>query len=315
VAVGAAIVGLLVALVGTVGVVAPLSASAATTSSCSFANAGSGTYARTLCWFDMSTYNAAAATSAAGQSMSVALPGGYAISFTLNVSGGAISPTAFPTYGGAYLGNGAYTGVAGKPALYQTGSGTTTTATLSGIKVVDSQGNPVTGYSFVGADAESTDAGESITWTANQPLNLISNLGNACGSGSLFTGVGTTTVKCSATVSSTKTGTAILATQAPSSFSQNMVGAGKQAVAFGVLVSTVQLNKTVASRINPSDAFAVNVAASTGSLLGSANTGTANSASTGQLTVLTSSGGESFTLSEVATSGLLSNYTPMGVHP
>ena len=81
-------------------------------------------------------------------------------------------------------------------------------------------------------------------------------------------------------------------------------------MAFGVLVSTVQVNKTVAGRINPSDAFAVQVASSTGSVLGSANTGTAATASTGQVTVLTSSAGESYTLSESATSGLLSDYQP-----
>ena len=134
--------------------------------------------------------------------------------------------------------------------------------------MVDAKGNPVTGYSFVGADAEATDTGESITWTSDQPLSLISTIGNACINGTVLTGVGTTTVKCSSTVSSTKTGTAILAAEHPLVLSQNMVGAGKQAVAFGVLVSTVQLTKTVASRINPTDAFAVSVSSSTGSVLG-----------------------------------------------
>ena len=124
----------------------------------------------------------------------------------------------------------------------------------------------------------------------------------------MLTGVGTTTVKCSSNVSSTKTGTAILAAEHPSILSQTMVGAGKQAVAFGVLVSTVQLTKTVASRINPTDAFAVSVSSSTGSVLGSANTGTTGTATTGQLTVLTGAGGEDYTLAESATSGLLSDY-------
>ena len=304
-----AVVSMLLALLGTVVATAPAPADAATTGgTCSFANAGSGTYARTLCWFDMSGYNATTAGSAAGQAMTISLPGGYSISFTLKVSGGPVKAVAFPTYGGAYLGNGAYTGVGGKPALYQTQSGTTTTAALSNISVVDSQGNPVSGYSFVGADAESTDATESITWTSDQVLNLISNIGNACNSGALLTGVGTTTVKCSATVSNTKTGTAILAAEHPSTFTQVMVGQGLQAVAFGVLVSTVQLNKIVASRINPSDAFALSVSSSTGSVVGSANTGTANTATTGQLTVLSGASGESYSLSEAATSGLLSNY-------
>jgi hypothetical protein len=236
---------LLLGTTGTLAVVtaAPRPATAApTAASCSFATAGSGTFARTLCWFDLSAYSATAAGSAAGQSMTVSLPGGYTISFTLKVTGGAAAPFAFPTFSGAYLGNSAskaYTGVAGKPALYQTGSGTTTTATLSAFSVVDANGRPVTGFSFVGADAEATDAGESITWTSDQPLTSISSIGNACNSGAGLTGVGTTTVKCSSTVSSNKSGTAILAAEHPSTLSQTMVGAGKQAVAFGVLVSTV----------------------------------------------------------------------------
>ena len=299
---------MVVGLAGTLVVAAPAQAGAATTgASCSFANPGSGTYASTLCWFDLSAYNATAAAGATGQAMSVALPGGYSIGFTLKVSGGPVKAVAFPTYGAAYLGNGAYSGVAGKPALYQTQSGTTTTAALSGITVVDSHGDPVTGYSFVGADAESTDAGESITWTSDQVLNLVSNIGNACDP-ALLTGVGTTTVKCSATVSSTKTGTAVLAAEHPSTFSQTMVGKGMQAVSFGVLVSTVQLNKTVVSRINPSDAFALSISSATGSVLGTANTATANTASTGPVTVLSGTAGEDYTLSESATSGLLSDY-------
>ena len=161
---------------------------------------------------------------------------------------------------------------------------------------------------MVGADAEATDSTESITWTSDQALSLISNVGNACNSGSLLTGVGTTTVKCASTQTSTKTGTAVLAAKHPSTFSQVMVGQGLQAVAFGVLVSTVQLNKTVASRINPSDAFALTVSSSTGSVIGAANTGTASSASTGPVTVLTSAAGKDYTLSEAAASGLLSDY-------
>ncbi len=312
-----AVAALVLGVVGTLLVVtaAPIPATAApTAATCSFATAGTGTFARTLCWFDLSGYNAASAGSAAGQSMTVGLPGGYSISFTLKVTGGAVAPNAFPTFSGAYLGNKAYTGVAGKPALYQTGSGTTTTAALSAISVVDAKGNPVTGYSFVGADAEATDTGESITWTSDQPLSLISSLGNACfnGTTSIVTfATPPTTAKCSSTVSSTKTGTAILAAEHPSTFAQTMVGAGKQAVAFGVLVSTVQLTKSVTSRINPTDAFGVSVSSSTGSVLGSANTGTTGTATTGQLTVLTGAGGEDYTLAESATSGLLSDYSQL----
>lgn len=176
--------------------------------------------------------------------------------------------------------------------------------------MTDSSGATVTGYSFVGVDAESTDAGESITWKSNTDLSLISNVGNACNSGALLTGVGTTTVKCAATVSSTKTGTAILAAENPSTFSQTMVGAGLQAVAFAILVSTVKVNKTVTGRVNASDTFQVSVTDSNGPVVGSGSTGTGNTATTGPVTVLTGANGENYTLSESATSGLLSNYNP-----
>lgn len=284
-------------------------ASAATPTSCNYADAGTGTYARTLCWFDLSAVDPAQATTAAGQDMTVALPGGYTISFTLTLSGGPAAAVALPTYPRAYLGNpGFYTGIAGKPALYQTTNATVTTATLSNIIVLDSSNAPVTGYSFVGADAESTDAGESITWTSDANLSLIAPLGSACDNGTNITGVGTTSVTCAATVNSTKTGTPILAAQHPTTLSQAMTGHGLEAVAFGVMVSKVQLTKSVASRVDAADAFDVDVTSPSASVLGSGNTGSGNSGTTGEVTVLTSVAGEQFTLSEAATSGALSNY-------
>ena len=89
-----------------------------------------------------------------------------------------------------------------------------------------------------------------------------------------------------------------------------MVGGGRQGVAFGVLVSTVQLSKQVSSRIDPSDAFGISIRSlPSNDLLGSANTGTADTVSTGPITVLTSDVGSSFTFAEQITSGLPSNYT------
>jgi uncharacterized repeat protein (TIGR01451 family) len=290
---------------------APPAAAVGAPAGCSFAQAGTGTFASTLCWLDLSAYNPNSASKPAGQPMTVTLPGGYTITFSLHVSGGPVAATSFPTFEDAFLGNnGHYIGVSGRPALNQTRSDTTTTATLDGITVTGPGGAPETGYAFVGADAESTDRLESITWTANTPLTLLEPVGNACNSGSRLTGVGTKTVTCSASVSNTKTGTAMLAAQAPSSIAQEMVGGGHQGVAFGVLVSTVQLNKKVSSRIDPSDAFGISIRSlPSNDLLGSANTGTANAASTGPITVLTSDVGSSFTFAEQITSGLPSNYT------
>ena len=257
-AAAATIVAMVLGLVGTVVVAAPVSATAAAVaSSCSFANAGrartpglcAGSTCRPTTPHGRQRRRPEHVGGPAGRVFDQLHPEGVG---RPGQGHRASRPTAAPTWATAP------TPVStGKPALYQTQSGTTTTAALSGISVVDSQGNPVTGYSFVGADAESTDTGESITWASDQPLSLISNIGNACNSGALLTGVGTTTVKCSATVSSTKTGTAILAAEAPLDV---LADHGRRRDCrpwrSASLVSTVQLNKTVASRINPSDAFA-----------------------------------------------------------
>ena len=99
-------------------------------------------------------------------------------------------------------------------------------------------------------DAESTDAGESITWTSDQPLNLLPNsptseIGNACAAPTTanplavsLTGVGTTTVECAATVSSDKTGTVMVEAQAPTTLTVTMVGSGLQAMFLGFLLPT-----------------------------------------------------------------------------
>jgi uncharacterized repeat protein (TIGR01451 family) len=304
-------VGVALALIAlTAGVVGVTTASAAT-QNCDYADPGTGTFARTICWFDLTAYNAAQATSPAGQAFTEALPGGFSISFTLNVTGTAVKATSLPTYSGAFFGNnGHYTGIAHKPALYQTGSGTTTAA-LTNISVVDSGGNVAKGFALVGADAESTDAGESITWTSDKVLQSLTQtpagngLGNACNGG--FTGVGTTTVKCSAVSSNTKTGSPILAAENPTAFAQKMVGGGLEAIAFGVLVSKVELTKTVVNKYAGDD-FRVDITDSDNKVIGTDSTGGGSTADTGEITVLTGLGSASYTLSETATSGALSNY-------
>ncbi|MFF2618605.1 hypothetical protein [Kitasatospora sp. NPDC058046] len=310
---GAAVTALTLVALGSVAATTP--AHAATTTTCGYANAGSGRYAPTLCWFDFSTLDASQAVGPAGQAMEIALPDGATMRFSLKASGGTVAPHAFPTYSGAYLGNGGhYTGVPGEPALYQTSYKTVTTLTLSGIQVTDAQGQVITGYSLVGADAETTDSGESITWRSSKPIySLTANgsdtgLGNACDAG--LTGLGTTEVTCSARTNSVKTGTAILASQAPDTFSQQLNGGGKQAVAFGVLISQVQIAKKVASRFDGDD-FRVFVEKPDGSArLEEAVTGSAGtSATTPAHKTVTSADGALFGFGEELVSGDARNYT------
>lgn len=272
---------------------------------CDFADPGTGTYADTLCWLDLTSLDQAVAGTPEGQGIDLQLPGGYRLAATVTVTGGAVAPTRLPTYVGSWLGNrGHYTGIdaAVRPALYQQASATTTTATLADVRVTDAAGTPVTGWSLVGADAEETAARESITWTSDAPFTSLTvrpdgtdERGTACGGG--FTGIGTTTVTCTGN-GSTPTGTAIVATREPTTFSQTMASrGGREGVAFGVLVSRVSLTKQVVGGFD-GDAFRAAVVDAAGRPVAAADTTGASSASTGEVTLLVPADGTPLTFSE-----------------
>jgi len=251
---------------------------------CGFATAGTGTYASTLCFVDFSAYDDTPAPCPGYpgfQAIKGGIAGTpFTLSFCVNVSsvtragspitGSIARPVAYGTINGtttgggfngvsavslpsyndfpeseAFLGNnGFYTGVPGNPALYSEVEGSTTTVQLIDIKVLDAVGNPATGWGLVTGDAESTDKGESMTWTSDQPLSLIPNsptsaIGNACAAPVApdgLSGVGTTTVECQATVDSDKTGTVMLQAPAPTTLTVTMVGSGLEAVFLGLLL-------------------------------------------------------------------------------
>jgi hypothetical protein len=230
-------------------------------SSCGFATPGTGTYASSLCFVDFTPYSATpvACPGFAGyQVISAPIADTpYTLTFCLQVTGTSVSPHIIPTYfapptSEAFLGNnGFYTGIPGNPALYQTGGGTTTVSVVN-IQVLDSNNNPATGWELVTGDAESTDAGEWMTWSTALPsatapapvLKLLPNsptsqIGNACAdptSPDGLTGIGTTTVKCAASVSSDKTGTVMVETPAPTQLTVSMYGSGLEAMFLGLLL-------------------------------------------------------------------------------
>jgi prepilin-type N-terminal cleavage/methylation domain-containing protein len=246
-------------------------------SSCVFAT-GSGTYTSSLCFVDLSAWNSYSGTSSpscpgTGLAMtaginrtaeiltfclnvtSVVTSGGAAVSGPSNGGYNGVKAIPFPTYSGAFLGNnGFYTVTSAQaPALDQTDTNTpkTTTVTISNIVVSDKSGNVATGWELVTGDAETTDATESMTWQANQALNLLPNtpsspVGNACEStppgtsATNLTGLGTTTVKCSATESSVKNGTVMLyespAAGTPANLKVTMVGSGLEGMFLGVML-------------------------------------------------------------------------------
>jgi hypothetical protein len=238
------------------------------TTTCGFATPGTGSYAATLCFVDFSGYNYRSTSGQCQQMTAGVVNTPYTLSFCLKTSAtptyltgpaclgngpalpATVIPCPVPTYfdpptSEAFLGNnGFYTGVPGDPALYTNAEGSSATVTLTNVQLLDANGHAATNWQLVTGDAESTDAGESITWNSSQLLSLLPNssasaIGNACADptpGSGLTGVGTSTVQCVANVSSDKTGTVMLESPAPSALTVNLVGTGLQAVFVGVLL-------------------------------------------------------------------------------
>lgn len=210
---------------------------------------------------------------------------------TADAGSSALSLAArpFPTWPGAFLGNtlggeSFYTGVGGNPALYQRdGGGGTTTVTLKNIQMYLND-QPVSNYSVVMADAESTDNGEYIDFSHQnaQGLRWLPNDGSAFEDATTLqarknalvgsrTCNGTNTqvwnslaisgnsVRCSGSNANggdlQKNGTPMVRALAPTnanaewSVTQQMNGNGLQGVSFGVLTARTGVSVDVEDRV------------------------------------------------------------------
>jgi prepilin-type N-terminal cleavage/methylation domain-containing protein len=265
--------------------------------SCGFALPGTGTYASTMCFLNFAglsnlsnpsnpsnPFNYTPTQIQNGVTISEAIPGGYTLKFSIKVTG-TPSWTAhvFPTWTNAFLGNTNsgqpfYTGVGCStstptitttgygtpscisPAIYQTGTAQLqpTTVTINNLTLTAPGGAPATGWEFITADAETTDAGESISWTVNSPLTFsdipntpTSPWGNACQNSdgsygitpyTFQQGTPSSSVLCTDnySVSTPRTGTLMLGvrpgTGGISTLTSTLIGSGLEGVAFGLLL-------------------------------------------------------------------------------
>lgn len=264
----------------------------------------------TYCWLDFSTYNDATARSAAGQNFSFNLNDGSTLSFNLKVTpttATAFSAIAAPSWTGAAVGNTAFLGIPGRPVLYTASAGNKS-ITFSGITITPPPGAPaVTAYSFVAADAESTNDGENLQFVTNGSGWQILDQVNPISGNNYPTITGTGTSTFTETGVPGTVGGYIVGSNSPTTVTANMQAGGLQGAMFAVRFASIRLRKTITgARVNAADQFTFRVSAtSSGTTLASGTTsGTTNGPF--QATPLSLASGIPLTLSEAMAAGSVS---------
>jgi uncharacterized repeat protein (TIGR01451 family) len=267
----------------------------------------------TYCWLDFTTYNDAVARSVAGQNFVFSLSDGSTLTFNLKVTptgATAFSSIAAPSWTGAAVGNTAFLGIPGRPVLYTAAAGAKS-ITFSSILITPPPGAPaVSAYSFVAADAESTNDSENLQfvtngtgWTILDQVNPIS--GNTYPT---ITGTGTNTF--------TETGVPgtvggyIVGSNSPTTVTANMQAGGLQGAMFAVRFASMRLRKSITgARVDATDQFTFRVTStSSGSTLASGTTsGTGNGPFSA--TALSLASGIPLTLTEAMSAGSASALT------
>lgn len=227
---------------------------------------------RTYCWLDMSGYVDATARGTGGQDFTFNLPDGTSVSFNLK-SDGALNSVAVPSWSGSAFGNSAFGGIPGKPILYQTTNGSTVNVTISNITVTPPSGGSST-YSMIVGDGESTNSGESLTFTTNgNAWTRVAKIQN--GSSTLYpavSGEGTATV--SETGVAGTVGAYVWRSDGnPSQITSKLVGSGLQGIIIGLRYASVAaVSQITNSRYNAADQFTYTIQTSTGLVLASGST-------------------------------------------
>ena len=240
-----------------------------------------------VCWLDMSKFSSETAKEKAGQKMTVNLGGGLTMSFTAHYFGGrTVVASEVPTWDNraAHPGEAGYHAIFGvegysdfptgsKPALYQ-GNGyqndskiqlSDITITKNGQNVADLQ------YSFVMADAESTNEDEQMVYKSS---SAIRQLGSYPTSDSNYRfcdpqfSNNNQTITCTGKDGdSVPQGIRLYTTSAPTQVSIEMKNSGygsRQGAAFGVIFSQAVAKITVNG--DTSATFNAGVLGETGSL-------------------------------------------------
>lgn len=264
----------------------------------------------TYCWINLASYNDTTARSAGGQNMSVTLTDGSTLTFNIRVAGGTTTgynAVAAPSWTGAAVGNTAFIGIPGRPILYTASAGTRT-ITISGITITPPAGaSAVTAYSFVVADAESSNNGESLRYTTNGAAWQLQDQVPPI-SGNIYpsiSGIGTTTVNVTGVAGTV--GAHIVGSNSPTTVTVQTVAGGLQGVMFAVRFASIRLRKTITGlRADPADQFSFQVVATSGGAVLASGTTSGTGNGPFASTPLSLASGIPVTLRETMASGSVS---------
>lgn len=219
---------------------------------------------QTYCWLDLATYNDTTARVGSGQAFSYTLPDGTTMTFRLRVTGPALVAATSPSWTGAAVGNTAFLGIAGRPILYQNAGGTST-VTISSIVLTPPSGGTITSYMFVGADAESTNGGETLQFQTNGGAwSVLGQIGPISGN-TYPAASGAGTAKFTETGVDGTVGAYIVGSTAPTQVVTTMVGSGLQGTMFAVRFASISLNTVISgARVAAADQFTFSIAPTSG---------------------------------------------------
>ena len=231
---------------------------------------------QSYCWLDFNGYSDALAQGA-GQPFNFTLPDGSSLALTLNVStdktSPALAPHAVPSWSGSAIGHSGFNNIPGKPVLYETVTGSTVHIALSNIVVTPPPGSGATvSYAIIGADGESSNQNESLTFTTNaQPWVQVATIRQGTAFPTI-SGLGSATVKETG-VAGTVGSFAFASFNNPTQISNIAVGGGLQGPMFAIRYASLTADAALnGARANANDQFTYRIATTGGQVLASGTT-------------------------------------------
>ena len=272
---------------------------------------------QSYCWLDFTGYSDAAAQGG-GQVFNFALPDGSTMSLRLTVSTNKTNPAltaiAVPSWSGSAIGHSGFSGIAGNPVLYEVANGSTVQAVLSNIVVTPPPGSGASvSYAMIAADGESSNQGESLSFTTNgQAWQQVAQIPQGT-SFPTVSGVGTTTVTETG-VAGTVGSFAFASFSNPTQIASTMVGGGLQGPMFGIRYASIAVSSQLTgTRANAADQFTFSIKSPGGLVFASGSTSGAGPGPFAAASLATVSAGYPLVVTETMAAGsvsTLSSYAP-----